>query len=588
MPTDSVPLNEGESGRPSVLLRRLPPEHLALALLLTGLLILHVVAIFTENINWDEFALLSRAADTIRTGQMHSGGRPGLGTLILIPFVDGCSDSIAAIRSARLLWVGFTVALVWGFWSLLARGLESVGRSNRSAALGIALLVLVPAFLRFSIQVRTDQPAIALGLWGGVALLASRQRSPWALLAGVLFGTGFLFSQKAAYVAALAGLLVVGDLFLRRELRVDRELARAGLCLLGGIAVLEAFRALLPAFVEPVAVQSVSTGLGAFGFYRADFGYAFYVRMLPTLIPHLVLLALTLIATGRPLRNEGGQWRLLLIAWAILALGTVVGLFHAGAFPYFWMTLGLFPAAAAATALEPIRHLYPRKRHRRVVLGFIWIFLAAQSAIAAAVLLKDSQRGQRESLAFIERNFARDQEGFHPERALFCRDAKDPFPVMFSQTIAAHYWGPEREVNGSRLIGEFRERPVAFLLDSFRLRQFPPEIQEFWVSGYRPYYESVLIPAVQLRGRPGEEDSVSILVPGKYRLRHDGEAGNPYLRLDGTSLLARDTIELVAGSYRIEYLREVDRAELLFAVTDPPKPAAHPFYKRMTDLGFGW
>ncbi len=321
-------------------LRRLPPGHLAFALLLAGLLVAHVIAVFTENINWDEFALLSRAADTLRTGQLSAGGRPGLGALILIPFVDGCSDSIAAIRSARLLWVGFTVALVWGFWTLLARGLETEERSARAAALGVALLVLVPAFLRFSIQVRTDQPAIALGLWGGVALLASRRRSSWALLAGILFGIGYLFSQKVVYVAALAGLLVVGDLFLRRELRVERELARAGLCLLSGTAILELYRAILPAFVEPVAVQSVSAGLGAFGFYRADFGYAFYVRMLPTLIPQLILMALLLNATGKMLRNEDGQRRLLLLAWAILALGIVVGLFHAGAFPYFWMTLG--------------------------------------------------------------------------------------------------------------------------------------------------------------------------------------------------------------------------------------------------------
>jgi hypothetical protein len=568
--------------------RRLPPERLAFALLLTGLLILHVVAIFTENINWDEFALLSRAADTLRTGQLRSGGRPGLGTLVLIPFVDGCSDSVAAIRSARLLWVGFTVALVSGFWTLLARGLETEEHSGRATAFGVALLVLVPAFLRFSIQIRTDQPAIALGLWGGVALLASRRRSPWALLAGMLFGIGFLFSQKAAYVAALAGLLVVGDLLLRRELRVQRELIRAGLCLLGGVGVLDAYREFLPAFVEPVAVQSVSAGLGAFGFYRADFGYAFYVRMLPTLIPHLVLLALLLIATGRMLRNEDGQRRLLLLAWAILALGIVVGLFHAGAFPYFWMTLGLFPATAATIALKPIQDLYPRNRDHLVVLGFIWIFLVAQSGIAAAVLLRDSQHGQRESLAFIERNFTSDQEGFHPERALFCRDTENPLPVMFGQTIGAHYWGPDREANGSRLIGEFRQRPVAFILDSFRLRRFPPEITAFWQTNYRLYYESVWLPALTVDGREGARRELAVLVPGTYRLQQPEHPTAPSIRLDGQAVESGGLIDLEAGTYSLELLRDLKGSTLLFVVDDPPKPTTRPFYKPHEVIGFRW
>jgi hypothetical protein len=176
-----------------------------------------VISVFTENVNLDEFVLLARAADTLATGQLVSGGRPGLGTLILLPFVRECTEAIAAVRGARLLWVGFTVALVSGLWFLLSAFLRSSGRRAGGAALGVALLVFVPAFLRYSIQVRTDQPAIALGLWGGVVLIASRRSAPWALLAGLSYGVGFLFSQKLIYVAALTALLALGELLLRRE-----------------------------------------------------------------------------------------------------------------------------------------------------------------------------------------------------------------------------------------------------------------------------------------------------------------------------------------------------------------------------------
>ena len=589
MPTDSLPANDGELGRPFMLLRRLPPDRAALVLLLMGLVILHIVAVFTENINWDEFVLLSRAADTLRTGQLRAGGRPGLGTLILIPFVDGCSDSIAAIRSARLLWVGFTVALVSGFWTLLARGLETEERSGRAAAFGVALLVLVPAFLRFSIQVRTDQPAIALGLWGGVALLASRRRSPWALLAGMLFGIGFLFSQKAVYVAALAGLLVVGDLFLRRELRVERELVRTGLCLLGGIAVLVSYRALLPSFVEPVAVQSVFTGLGAFAHYRADFGYAFYGLMLPTLVPHLVLLALLLNATITSGRSHKVSWRRLLLAWAILALGIVVGLFHAGALPYFWMTLGLFPAAAIAIGFDSICGLFPRVQDRRIVVGSVWAFLVIQATLTAGVLLRDTQRAQRDSLAFIDRNFDEDQEGYHPERALFCRDPEDPFATVGAGIVLkTRYWGSDRGAQSARLIGEFRQRPVVFILDSYRLGLFPPEVTAFWQANYRRYYESVWLPALTVDGSEGARRELAVLVPGTYRLQEPEQARGPSIRLAGQPVDPGGLIKLKAGTYSLQLLRDIEGGVLVFVVDDPPKPATQTFYKPLQVIGFRW
>src|SRR5258708_13277631 len=91
-----------------------------------------------------------------------------------------------------------------------ARRLERLPADRHRAHdawLGAALPGLFPAFLEWSIQVRTDQVALAGGAWGAVLLLASRRRAWLALVAGVAFGVGWLGTQKLAYIPVLAALL---------------------------------------------------------------------------------------------------------------------------------------------------------------------------------------------------------------------------------------------------------------------------------------------------------------------------------------------------------------------------------------------
>ena len=71
-------------------------------------------AVFTVAVNWDEFALLDRAANAVETGALESGGRPGLATLILMPFAASCENEIETVRHARLLWVCNTLFFLAG------------------------------------------------------------------------------------------------------------------------------------------------------------------------------------------------------------------------------------------------------------------------------------------------------------------------------------------------------------------------------------------------------------------------------------------------------------------------------------------
>ena len=96
------------------------------------LLLSRVVAIYTQNVHWDEFALLQNAASTAASGELHAGGRPGLAVLLLLPVVSECGDEMFAVHAARLLWLGFTLALACGLAALVLQ--MSASRSGTACS----------------------------------------------------------------------------------------------------------------------------------------------------------------------------------------------------------------------------------------------------------------------------------------------------------------------------------------------------------------------------------------------------------------------------------------------------------------------
>jgi hypothetical protein len=546
-----------------------------------------VAAVYTANLNWDEFALLNLADASHVSGVLQTGGRPGLAVVLLLPLVANCDDEVQVIRRARLLWTLVTVVFLAGLAAWIAQ-LAPYNRSRwRDAALGVALLALVPAFLESSLQVRTDQIALAGGAWGGAALLASRRCPTLALVAGALLAVGFLGSQKLLYVGALAALLAGGQLVLARELRPRRDGLRLLLGAAGFAVVVLAFQAWTDLAFEvpaaspikrPMTGAYVNKGLSLFEYYRKTIGFGQYRELLPSLAPHLLLLAGLALASLRWLRRRGAEWDRLALAWAVLLLGVAVGLFHAAAFSYFWMTLGLFPAIAFAIAREPIlgaaQAATPRTR-RLAVLGFC-LLLAVPGVMAMGFLLSDTQAVQRDSLGFVHRNFRPEEAGFHPESALFCQAGQQPIPTHFSQHIYKRFAGASRERNVEHMLRTFRETPIRFIVQSFRLNQFPLELRRFWAANYQPYRASVFVAGRHLEGQQGAETSFELIVPGRYRWI-PFEGPQP-VAIDGRLLAPGDVVTLDRGEYAAHFVESVPGGMLVLAVDEPPGRAPLTFY----------
>ncbi|MBW2274169.1 MAG: hypothetical protein JRG96_12925 [Deltaproteobacteria bacterium] len=568
---------------------------LGLWLVLALLLVLRVAAASRESVNWDEFNLLNHAAWTAESGVLHSAGRPGLVVLLLGPLAGGCSDEIAVVRAARVLWIGFTGLALAGLAVLLAQLRPNSPRRWSDALLGVSLLALVPAFTLWSLQVRTDQVALVGGLWGGVALIASRRRPGLAVAAGLLFGLGFLATQKLVYVGGLVSLLALGEMWLARDLRPHREGMRVMLCLAAMGMVVVGFHAMVAQYWMPEgaavgaadrltkgAAASFKQGMGVFEYYRTTIGYSQYIEMLPSLLPHLLLGVLLTVTSLRALWKGGVVRPRLVLAWSVLLLGLAVGAFHAGAFAYFWMTLGLFPAVAlvlARDAMEESLAFLPRPALTAGVAAF-WLLLALPGVAAMGSLLEDSQRVQRESLAFTHRNFERGDSGFHPEGGLFCRDAPHRFPNYFSRAINASF-GPASACESCTwdFINRFEGEQVKFILESYRLHQFPPLVRSFWLDHYVPYRGSVLVAGRRFGGADAAQSvEFSLVVDGEYLWLP--AAREAEIAIDGVSLARGGRIRLDRGLHTAHFAGPAPEGLLVLAMSEAPGPGLEPFYRQ--------
>lgn len=554
-------------------LRTLPWSRIglgAIVLVALGFAITHVATIFSDRINWDEFLLLQRAEIAVKHGRIDGGGRPGLAVILLLPFVADCVDPVDAIVGARILWAFITFALIGGLFASIRLTLRGWSHANHAAALGTACVVLVPVFLRWSVQVRTDQPAIACALWGIVALLASAARPRLAGLGGALIGVGYLFSQKAIYVAGLGALLVFTTQFSEGHRLGKRDLLRVAEMMAGGLLVLLAYRALVGLFFVPPPATSIEGGLKVFDYYRTFLGYRVYTNMLPTVYSLIAALVLVVAATVVAYRKGSNERQRLLMSLSMASAGIAVGAFHAAAFPYFWMTLGLFFGAGIAVGAPGVVAAIGRAAIAAAVV--IWSWLLYWSVPFALELLRETQAPQRTAFAFIDRNLPREALGFHPDGSLFCRDDPRPFPAFVRQNVLRRFYGPRAKPNIDAFVEEFRSRPVSFMITS-GLEPFPPPIQEFWSTHYVPYSGPVALAGFRLM--PEQEQSIDVIVPGLYRWHGTGEllAGSALVRPGDVISLPRGAMAVKSGASA--------PGILALAVPDPPSDVPARFHSIM-------
>src|SRR5262249_43621518 len=207
----------------------------------------------------------------------------------------------------------------------------------------------------------------------------------------------------------------------------------------------------------------------------------------------------------------------LALAWAVLALGAGIGVFHAAAFAYFLMTLGLFAAAALALALPSLRAAFEDRwpSSVRLAVPVVWSALLLGAVLHTALPPADPQAAQRASLRFVHRNFPPDRAGFQPETALFC-GVRQPIGLWFSQRIYRTFEGPQRNREVEQLIARFRAEPVHYLVQSFRLNQFPPPVLRFWDENYQPYRDSVFVAGRRLQGDAGQQGAVDPLMAAPH------------------------------------------------------------------------
>jgi hypothetical protein len=147
----------------------------------------------------------------------------------------------------------------------------------------------------------------------------------------------------------------------------------------------------------------------------------------------------------------------------------------------------------------------------------------------------------------------------------------------FSQTIYRHFAGEHRDHHTRHLMGDFRERPVEFVVQSFRLNQFPVEIRRFLADNYQPYHASVFVAGRQLSGESGDRSEFELIVPGRYRWLPYGDPRT--VRIDGTLLGAGETAEFAAGPYTASFVENVAGGMLVLALDELPATAPLPFYK---------
>jgi hypothetical protein len=216
------------------------------------------------------------------------------------------------------------------------------------------------------------------------------------------------------------------------------------------------------------------------------------------------------------------------------------------------------------------------------------VLAALQSATEAVDMLGDTQSGQRATLQLVSASKLRDRRGYQVEGALFCARDPDPLPTMFSQDIWRRFKNsPQASRASADFIAEFRHRPIAYMVESYRLHQFPAAILAFFEEHYVWYARSLFIAGFHIESAGGPRD-VDVIVPAAYRWVPDLRNPDATIRVGPTSLHPLAVIVLDVGMHRVALDGPNARGSLMLA--DLPasgREAYRPFYDSRQILQLG-
>ena len=564
--------------------RRIGLATMSIALVLL-LLAPRWISVFTESINWDEFTMLERTDRTVRHGEVIGGGRPGLVTLLLTPFVRNCTDVITTAVHARLFWQVITLAYLVGVLFVVRNWFRFSKRPENGLFEGlvaVALLAFLPSFVAWSVQVRSDQAALAAAIWGGTALLSDRRLL--SAVAGCLFGLALLCSQKALYLIALCGLLWIAAIPARLEgddsLQWKAELLlRSWQTVVTAIfigATLVAYGLLVPKAAGLVDGRTVISAWDQMRVVRELLGFRTYFGELSHVPLHVFLfLALVLVSVKALYRREHWHRYLLGTCWAVLLLGVAVVILHGSGYPYFLMTAGLFPAVALGLASGPLLRTLIRGRTTIVVLCAFTLILG--SVPITIELLNGRQVDQRDTIQWINSSGLGVNHGYQVDGALICMADHDQIePLSHTLNMRSLYTHSVIDQLVDEFLADFRERPVSYVLDVDRLTQFPKAAQEFWADHYLWYFGSVWVAGFEFTQATADR-SIDVIVPGKYRWVPTGRNTAAKLYISGQELLPRERIELQAGSHKLSISPTDARGVLVMDLASAPGTDPRPF-----------
>ena len=449
-------------------------------------------------------------------------------------------DAVGVMRAARLQ------QLVLALFSLTL--LYAIARAiGRSRLEGLFVLCMVLAFSSFMERIFMTRPE-AIALFFTLLALWLAVRWPGRLrvcvVAGLFCGLAFLTLQKAVYFNLALGLALVGDAFVRRD--VKQAVLSGAALVLGWVAAVAAYvlyftleGAAAPDVARQIFMGSAGNALRGHTFYSEDLRVFLAQTFLRNIPQYLICVAGWGLLLPRLFHLSGPERR----AWIFSGVIALLVYLHPAPWPYNFIMaipfLGLW-------APVPLRLFAGREPPVR----------AAVAVVAAVVIAMSLPR----NIAYLDNSNAVQNEVVEAAEALLGPEDSyaDGIGMVVTRRRAgrAGWWSTHQvqSILAEAAKGEFRQidmivadRPKIWIL-SYRTLALAEVLAPYFENAYLPILPNIMIAGVRID--PGRDSVFETRWPGKYRLyTADGTPSDAALTIDGEP--ATGVVRVAVGRHRL-------------------------------------